>query len=220
MTASAQHGETLPGPGRMPVIGLAGGIGSGKSAVARVLEGLGCVVSDSDTEAKAMLDEPEVRGLIEARWAGSENGPVFGADGRADRGAIARIVFSDQAERAWLESVVHPRLHAQRAERRQEAEHAGAQGFVIDAPLLFEAGLEAECDAVIFVDCPRETRLRRVRENRGWDEAELARREKAQMPLDDKRRRSDYVVRNAGDQAALEAGVREAFRHIRRDTPC
>lgn len=216
MTGPASGGGIHPEPGWMPVIGLAGGIGSGKSAVARVLERLGCVVSDSDTEAKAMLDEPEVRGLIEGRWGDS----VVGADGRADRGAIARIVFSDEAERAWLESVVHPRLHARRAERRQEAEDSGAQGFVIDAPLLFEAGLEAECDAVIFVDCPREIRLRRVRENRGWDEAELARREKAQMALDDKRRRSDYVVRNAGDQAALEAGVREAFRHIRRDTPC
>lgn len=202
------------GVGRMPVIGLAGGIGSGKSAVARVLEGFGCVVSDSDAEARAMLDDADILEKITTRWGDK----IIGVDGRVDRGAIARVVFSEESERDWLESVIHPRLHARRAERRLEAERSGAAGFVIDAPLLFEAGLEDECDAVIFVDCSRAERLRRVRESRGWEEGELARREKAQMALDDKRRRSDYVVRNAGDLAALEAGVREAFRHIRRDT--
>jgi dephospho-CoA kinase len=195
------------------VIGIAGGIGSGKSAVARVLGDLGCVVSDSDTEAKALLDDPEVRGLLVTRWGGG----VVGREGLADRGAIAKIVFGDDAERAWLESVIHPRLHGRRAALLAEAEAAGAEGFVIDAPLLFEAGLTGECDAVIFVDSPRSERLRRVGEARGWDEAELDRREKAQMPLDDKRQRSEYLVRNAGDLAALEAGVREAFRRIRRD---
>jgi len=199
--------------GAVPVIGLAGGIGAGKSAVARALERLGCVVSDSDTEAKAMLDEPEVRGLLTTRWGGD----ILDTDGKVDRRAVARVVFSSEAERVWLESVIHPRLHDRRAELRKQAQADGAPGFVIDAPLLFEAGLDAECDAVIFVDCPREERLRRVREGRGWDDAELARREKAQMPLDEKRQRSDYLVRNADDPAALEAEVREAFRHIRRD---
>ncbi|HHN77349.1 MAG TPA: dephospho-CoA kinase, partial [Phycisphaerales bacterium] len=79
-----------------------------------------------------------------------------------------------------------------------------------------EAGLENECDAVIFVDCPRPERVRRVREGRGWGESELIRREKAQMPLDEKRRRSDYVVLNTGNPEELEAGVREAFEQIRR----
>ncbi len=196
----------------IPVIGLAGGIGSGKTTVARILERLGCVVSDSDAEAKACLLDPEVRGMLVARWG---NG-VLDAAGQIDRSAVARIVFNDDAEREWLESVIHPRLEGKRRAAFERAVESGASGFVIDAPLLFEAGLERACDAVIFVDCPRPERLRRVREGRGWDETELDRREKAQLPLDEKRRRSDYVVLNAGNPEELEAGVREAFEQIRR----
>ncbi len=196
----------------IPVIGLAGGIGSGKSTVARFLEGLGCVVSDSDAEAKACLRDPEVRGLLVARWGSG----VLDRGGEIDRSAVARIVFNDEGERAWLESVIHPRLERTRRSKFERAAASGAAGLVIDAPLLFEAGLDKGCDAVIFVDCPRSERLRRVRESRGWDESELDRREKAQMPLDEKRRRSDYVVLNTGDPDDLETGVREAFEQIRR----
>lgn len=204
----------MSGQPPIPVVGVAGGIGSGKSTVARAFEALGCVVSDSDTEAKALLDNPEVRGGLVERWG---EGVLDGA-GRIDRGAVGRIVFADDGERRWLESVIHPRLHALRADRLAEAVRAGATGFVIDAPLLYEAGLDAECDAVVFVECPREERLRRVMESRGWDADELERREKAQWPLDDKRRRSDYLVTNAGDRASMEARVREVFDQIRRET--
>lgn len=198
---------------RIPVIGLAGGIGSGKSTVARMLGELGCVVSDSDGEARAALQREAVRSRVLERWGAG----VLAGDGTVDRGAVARIVFGDPAERAWLESVIHPLLKATREALRAEAERDGATGFVIDAPLLFEAGLDGECDGVIFVDCPLEERVRRVRGSRGWDGAELERREKAQLPLDEKRRRSDYFVRNADDPDALRAGVREVFDQIRRN---
>ncbi len=198
----------------IPVIGIAGGIGSGKSTVARAFAALGCVVSDSDTEAKALLDDPEVQGLLVDRWGSG----VLDGGGKADRRAIGRIVFEDADERRWLESVIHPRLRAGREALLATAIAGGATGFVIDAPLLFEAGLDAECDAVVFVECPRDERLRRVMESRGWDADELARREKAQWPLDEKRRRSDYSVTNAGDRASMEAGVREVFDQIRRVT--
>lgn len=200
--------------GRIPVIGLAGGIGSGKSTVARAFEALGCVISDSDAEAKALLLNPEIRDVLTDRWGLG----VLGADGQVSRPAVGRVVFADSGERAWLESVIHPRLHAMRADSLAEAVRAGAAGFVIDAPLLFEAGLEGECDAVVFVDCPRPVRLRRVMEYRGWDAEELGKREKAQLPLDEKRRRSDYLVINAGDRVSMEAGVREVFDQIRRET--
>ncbi len=199
---------------RIPVIGLAGGIGAGKSTVARAFAALGCVVSDSDTEAKALLDTPEVGGLLRERWGSG----VFDAAGRVDRRSVGRIVFADDAERAWLESVIHPRLHAMRGDLMNEARRVRAAGFVIDAPLLFEAGLDSDCDAVVFVECPREERLRRVMEHRGWDADELDRREKAQWPLDEKRRRSDYSVTNAGDRASMEARVREVLDQIRRET--
>lgn len=210
---SHNPGSRIPAIG-IPVIGIVGGIGSGKSTVARVFASLGCVVSDSDTDAKGLLETPEVRGLLVGRWGEG----VLSGEGAIDRVSVGRIVFGDPAEREWLESVIHPRLHAMRADRLAEAVRAGAAGFVIDAPLLFEAGLEGDCDAVVFVECPREERLRRVMESRGWDADELERREKAQWPLDEKRRRSDYSVINAGDRASMEAGVREVFDQIRRET--
>jgi dephospho-CoA kinase len=194
------------------ILGLAGGIGSGKSAVAAILGDMGFIVSDSDAGARAVLGRPDVvRELVEAFGAG-----VLDAGGRPDRRAIADAVFGDEARRRTLEGIVHPRLHAERAELVCAARERGAAGVVIDAPLLFEAGVDAECDAVIFVDTPRPLRLARVVAGRGWSEAELDRREAAQMSLDQKRRRSDHVVANDGDMHALRERVRAAVAAIRR----
>lgn len=192
------------------LIGLAGGVGSGKSAVARELEKLGCVVSDSDAEAKSSLRLPGVRDELVSWWGER----VLGADGEIDRAAVASIVFSDDAERARLEGLVHPKVHAARERTVAEAAAIGAPAVVVDAPLLFEAGIDGECDAVIFVDTPRAVRLERVRATRGWDEAELARREAAQMPLEQKRKRSTEVVWNGGPPEELAAAVRGALERI------
>lgn len=190
-------------PSRPLILGLAGGIGAGKSEVARLLAERGALVTDSDQEAKAALDRPEVRGEL-VRWWGPE---ILNTEGRVDRKAVARIIFADAAQRLRLEALVHPLVKATRAQLVDRAKGQGVRLVVIDAPLLFEAGLDAECDAVLFVDAPREQRLARVQATRGWDEAELDRREKAQIPLDEKRRRSDEVILNTGDVGALRQGV-------------
>lgn len=179
----------------VPVIGLAGGIGAGKSAVARVTAELGCAVSDSDALAREALEREDVRTQLVSWWGEG----VIGTDGKVDRGAVARIVFGDDEQRLRLEGLVHPLVRVSRGEAIARARDAGARAFVIDAPLLFEAGLDAECDVVVFVDAPRELRLARVREHRGWDEAELDRREAAQLAVEEKRRRADVVVLNDGD---------------------
>ena len=185
-----------------PTIGIAGGIGSGKSTVARTLARLGCEVCISDDAARAVLDAPEVRSAILARVGAHVAAP----DGSIDRAALGRAIFADATLRSDVERIMHPRIEA-----RRRAQFAAAplstRAFIVDAPLLFEVGLERECDAVIFVDAPREHRLARVRATRGWDDAELARREASQMPLDEKRRRSSDVVENSGDPALLEAIV-------------
>lgn len=193
------------------ILGLAGGIGSGKSAVAALLGELGFVVSDSDAGARAVLEKPEVvRELVAAFGPG-----VLDGQGRPDRKAIADAVFGDAAKRRTLEGIVHPRLHEERAQLIEAARARGAAGVVIDAPLLFEAGVDGECDAVIFVDAPRTLRLRRVTQGRGWSEEELARREAAQMPLSEKRARCRAVVANDDDHDALRARVRAAVAAIR-----
>ena len=191
------------------VIGIAGGIGSGKSAVASAFAALGALVVDSDVQARAALEQPQVKAqLIE--WWGTG---VLRADGSVDRGAIADIVFKDEAERRRLEGLIHPMVRSQREVLIREAAATGARLAVIDAPLLFEAGVDRECDAVVFVDAPREMRLQRVAE-RGWSEAEFSRREASQMPLEEKRRRSRYTISNAGGLEDLEEQVRRVFRDL------
>lgn len=192
-----------------PIIGLAGGIGSGKSAVAAILRDLGCLVSDSDEAARAALREPALRREIVSWWGEG----VLDADGEIDRAKVAAIVFSDPEQRRRLERLTHPWIE-QRRRARFAAAPAGTRALVIDAPLLFEAGLDAECDAVIFVDADRDTRLARVRRDRGWDEAEFAAREDSQMPLDEKRNRADHVVANNGALSDLLEQVRTILNQI------
>lgn len=197
---------------RPVVIGIVGGIGSGKSRVAKEFESLGAVVSDSDTEAKAALEREDVKQRIREWWGDG----VFDEQGRVDRRAVAKIVFADERERQRLEGLIHPLLRDKRAALIERAAEAGTPAVIIDAPLLFEAGLEKECDAVVFVDAPREVRAERVKESRGWEEAELARREAAQLPLEEKRLRSTFVLRNDGKTTDLREQVIGVLRTLIR----
>lgn len=192
---------------RPVVIGLAGGIASGKSRVAEEFEALGCVVVDSDKEARGALRQPEVvRTLVE--WWGEG---VLDPEGAIDRSEVASIVFNDPEQRERLEGLIHPMVRHTRAEMLRRAGEAGAPALIIDAPLLFEAGLDEECDTTVFVHADRAVRLRRVTLKRGWTEAELDRREAAQLPLDVKRARCEHVIVNNGDAEAVRAGVKRVF---------
>ncbi len=171
------------------VIGLAGGIGSGKSFVAELMRQAGCVVYDADREVSALYRRQDVLDTVRSWW-----GDEAVLDGEIDRATIARIIFEDASQRDRLEKLLFPLLHARRREMIEEAARSGARAVVVDAPLLFEAALDEECDAVVFVDTPREVRLERLKARSGWDEGELSRREKAQLPLDAKLRRSDYSL--------------------------
>lgn len=183
----------MPLTQNLPVIGITGGIGAGKSAVARILGDLGALVIDSDTMAHQELRSPEVVEAIKALW-GDE---VCTPGGEIDRAALGRRVFANPAELKRLEDLLYPRINRRR--REIIASNSGRPEFravVLDAPKLHEAGVDKECDAVIFVDADDETRLRRVAQSRGWSQEELARREKMQIPLDKKRAMADYVVVN------------------------
>ncbi len=196
----------------IPVIGIAGGIGSGKSSVARALASLGALVSESDVQIRAALETEDIKRTLE-QWWGAE---VFNDSGDIDRSAIAKIVFNDPQQRTRLEALLHPYALLARTALIEQGEREGVPAVVIDAPLLFEADLDAECDAIIYVDTPRETRVKRLQETRGWDEQELARREKAQLPLEQKRKKSDHVLINEGDEADLHSKVRSLLARIRQ----
>ncbi len=199
---------------KMAVIGLVGGIGSGKSTVAQAFADLGCVVSDSDKVGAAVLMRPEViKELV--MWWGDE---ILDESGAVDRKKVAGIVFRDREQRDRLEKFVHPLIHADRhaliEKCRLDGGKSGGRAVIVDAPLLFEAGVDSECDAVVFVQTPKRIRARRVQESRGWDESELDRREKAQMGLEHKREQADHIVTNGGSLDELLPQVAQILKDI------
>ena len=189
-----------------PVIGLLGAPGAGKSLVAQQLAELGCAVIDADVLAREALQASEVRDQL-VQWWGDD---VLDSEGRVDRRAVGRIVFNDKAKLSRLESLTHPKVTEQRRHLRARYQADPAVVAIVeDSPLLLEKGPADACDVLVFVDAPRDVRLARLSEARGWDESELAGREKNQWPLDTKRGRADYVVSN-------HAGPRETFDATRR----
>jgi dephospho-CoA kinase len=204
------HGE---GKQVTPVIGIVGGIGSGKSTVARTFAEHGCVVSDSDQAVSEILQD---RGVVQelVSWWGER---ILGEQGQLDRAEIARIVFDNPFERRKLEAMIHPLVHDRRHALIAQAIRDGAQGVIVDAPLLFEAGVDSECDAIVFVDTPKEIRQARVLTNRGWDAQEHDKREKTQLALEHKRKRSDYIVANTGTPDELNGRVARVLASIRKD---
>ena len=202
MNGSAKH---------KPVIGLLGAPGSGKSLVARQLQQLGCAVIDADLLARQVLDEPAVRDQIVAWWGDG----MVDAAGNVNRQAVGAIVFEHPAELAKLEALTHPRVHARRDQLRQQYQaDPSIKAIVEDCPLLLEKQLEGVCDVLVYVDAPWEVRLARVQRTRGWDEAELRRREKNQWPLDTKRSRADYVVSNHATESETLTQVRRVLSQI------
>lgn len=194
-----------------PIIGLAGGIGSGKSFIAQMLADMGCCVIDSDQQVREAYERADVRQALRGWW-GDE---VTDSEGRVDRAAVGKRVFADAADRHRLERMIHPLV----AKARESAMRAGAANprtlaFVWDSPLLIEAGLADACDAIIFVDTPLAEREKRVRLSRGWSSDELARRENSQLPLDKKRQRAHYVVQNTADAASVRDQLRQIFPQI------
>lgn len=181
------------------VIGLVGGIGSGKSAVSRLLARKGARVIDCDAIVGALLDAPSVRRkLVRAFGPG-----IRGADGRIDRKALADRAFPDAPALRRLERIVHPPTLREIERELARARRDGIAAVVIDAPLLLETGLHRKCGLTVFVDAPARARARRVAERRGWSRGELARREKRQWPLARKRRMCDTVLPNRGSIADL-----------------
>jgi dephospho-CoA kinase len=194
-----------------PIIGLAGGIGSGKSHVAALLREMGCRVIDSDAQVRAAYETEPVRRQLR-NWWGEE---AFTPDGRVDRRAIGRRVFSDAGDRERVERLIHPLVAADR--EREMAEAAADKmvlAFVWDTPLLFEKGLNRECDAVVFIESPWHVRLQRVADSRGWSDDELRRRENFQWPLDKKRSFSDYVLQSTADAEEFRSQVRQTLSRI------
>jgi len=192
-------------PTRRPiVVGLLGGIASGKSSVAAILGELGAAILDADAIARRQFELPEVRAALVRRF-----GPAVAPAGVIDRAVLARATFGDPEALADLEQLIHPRVRSEIESRLQRLLASNeVPAVVLDVPLLLETSpLSARCDLLLYVESPAAERRRRGVELRGWDGEELARREAHQVDPDEKRRRADVVLRNDGSLAELRDRV-------------
>lgn len=189
----------------MLLVGLTGGIGSGKSEVTRRFAARGAVVVDADVIAREVV-EPGTPGLAQVVDA---FGPqVLAADGSLDRDAVAARVFGDDEARKRLNAIVHPLVGARTLELIAAAGEADPKAIVVnDVPLLVEAGLAERYDVVVVVAAQPQTQLRRLVEQRGMAAADAQARIAAQAPLSAKVAIADYVIDNDGDLDALESEV-------------
>ncbi len=180
------------------VIGLTGGIGCGKTAAARFFEPHGFVIVEADQLARVALAELPSLAAIQARWGKD----CLRSDGSPNREWIGRKVFADANERAFLESLLHPRVATLRAQATADR----SRSYIVEIPLLFELGLESTFDAVVCIACSDEVRLNRL-EKRGLSREQATARINTQMPISEKVKKSKYVIFNDGDLDFLEAQV-------------
>ena len=191
----------------IPVIGIIGGIGSGKSAVARELASRRrLAVIDGDRAGHQALLNPAIKHRLHQRFGDA----VFDQKGDVIRSALARRVFGTSRDahqsRADLERIVHPEIRnilAQEIETARNAQDVDA--ILLDAAVLLEAGWHDLCDAVIFVETPEPIRRNRVLSSRNWTAEQLRQREESQFPLEQKRRAADFVIENSGSLTAAAA---------------
>jgi dephospho-CoA kinase len=206
--------------GNLAVIGLIGGIGSGKSRVAAHFEAAGAVVIDADVVGHELLNDPRVgseivdrfgTGVLSEKSTGPELPSVI------DRKALGTIVFADPMARRDLETILHPRMRASFEaviERESKSKKSEKSMVVLDAAILLEAGWDDLCDVIVFVDAPRDERMRRVQAQRGWSREAFEARERAQWPCDKKRRRADLVITNDAGVDGLQERVERILARL------
>lgn len=194
-------------------VGLTGGIGSGKSEVARRLAAHGAVVIDADDLAREVV-APGTEGL--AAVVEEFGDSVLTRDGALDRAALARVVFADPDARRRLEAIVHPRVRARAAELEAAAVEADPTAVVVhDIPLLVETGQAERFDVVIVVDVPEEVQVERLVRARGMTPEEARSRIAAQASRQARLAAATIVIDNSGDLAELDEKVRQVWEELR-----
>ena len=196
----------------MKLIGLTGGIGSGKSTVAQLLVRHGWELVDADQIARDIV-EPGQPALTELAQAFGED--ILQEDGSLDRGLLASRAFSSREKTAVLNSITHPRINEETQARFDAARQAGADFVVYDMPLLVDKGLHKDMDATIVVDVDAEERVRRLVAYRGLDEEDARRRIAAQIPDDVRRAVADFIIDNNGPREALDEQVKGVVEKLR-----
>ncbi len=193
-----------------PVIGILGGIGSGKSTIAAEFAKLGCKVIDADRIAHELLEEPPVREKIVSLFGQA----VLDSSGKIDRRKLAEVVFADDHMLASLNRIIHP-LVLQRTKELIERSKSQNQikAIVLDMPLLVEVGWHKRCDKLIFVDCEQKLRQERAKKM-GFNKKQIKIRENFQISLDSKASLADNTIENNSDFSAIAKQVTGIFSYI------
>ena len=197
-----------------PVIGIVGGVASGKSFVAQKFAELGACAVDGDQLGHQVLTQSEVIETLASQFGQQ----ILRADGTIDRSQVAKLVFADTedgAERlASLERLTHPLIGQAMNDRIQALESSErCRAAVIDAAVMVKAGWDKHCDHIVFVDVPEAERVRRA-SKRGWSEQELRRREAMQVDLERKMQRADFVIDNGGSPERTCQQVKDIWNSI------
>jgi dephospho-CoA kinase len=194
-------------------VAITGGAGSGKSTVARMFAELGAEVLDADAAAREAVAVGQPAWQELRRRYGED---YFNPDGTLNRSRLAQRVFADPEARRRLEALIHPWVAQELMARAQELERRGADLVLVEVPLLFETGREADFDRVIVVAAPEAERIRRLKGRDGRGEAEIRGILAAQWPLKDKVARADYVVDNGGDLAGTREQVKSIWKKFKK----
>ena len=200
-------------PRRFLLVGLTGGIATGKSTVSEILTRLGCVLIDADQLAREVVapGEPALAEVVR------EFGDVLQPDGALDRKNLAAIVFADPARRKRLEAILHPAIRERFNARLDALAREGFEGIVVfDAPVMIESGGYTHMDRLIVVVTDEATQRARL-VARDAAAADGERRIASQMPLAEKAKLADHVIDNTGDRAATEARTREVYAALLAD---
>lgn len=199
------------------VIGLIGGIGSGKSRVAAELQSHGAAVINADHLGHQALNQNDIKGKL----VGLFGNEICDKNGEINRSKVAAIVFNDQSKRRQLEAVVFPFIESAIDRQLKEArKDSNVRMIVLDAAILLESGWHRRCDVVVYVHAPRETRFRRLVSTRGWQEKEVQQRSDAQLSLTEKVTRADFVVDNSGSNADLSKQVGRLVSQLEKSCCC
>jgi dephospho-CoA kinase len=196
------------------LVGLTGGIASGKSLVCRIFRELGAHIVDADQLSREVVRpfSPAWKGIVET--FGTD---ILGEDNEIDRTALAEIIFSDEKKRRLLEAIVHPRIADETASRVAELEKKHPRGIIIvDAALMIEVEQHENFERLIVVFVDEETQARRLMERDLLGKADAYRRIEAQMPLTQKIEFADYVIDNNGSPEHTRKEVERVYGELKK----
>ena len=200
---------------QMKVIGIAGGIASGKSFVSELFEQLGAKSLNADEIGHLVLCEEHVKSSIREHFGES----VFDSDGEVNRSRLGKVVFANgnSQQLKKLESITHPQIRKHIEKRIDSYRKENVPAVILDAPVMFKTGWSSICDKIVFVNANEETRLKRALK-RGWTKSEYLQRQSQQTSIEEKRNRSDFVLDNDQSKQHTFSQIKTIWNQIIHQT--